>query len=81
MRSTRKWKPEWAAYWRHEEAGMQCPCGGATVSRTAAVKRVSLTYQACGSCGRVGGEELYAKGRLVATGTQARRQFQSLKPV
>lgn len=58
---------------------MQCSCGGATAPRTATDKGCDLNYQACNSCGRVGGEELYINAELVATGAAAREQFNQRK--
>ena len=58
---------------------MQCSCGDVMLTREATDKKADLTlgYEACRSCGRVGAELLVRRSseELLETGIEARRQY------
>jgi len=57
-----------------------CACGCASThsggaTHTARGVRYTLSYWSCKACGRVGGEQLFADGEFLGSGTPARMAY------
>jgi len=55
---------------------MQCSCGGQTRSAKANNGDMTLVFERCASCGRIGSERLIVAGVRVAEENKARAMYQ-----